>query len=413
MKRLLIAATISATIMVGSVGARPADAAVGMPVAGGAIGEGAVVLPDPGPPSIPTVWEENGGYATDGQLGHGTYSFSGTFGMPGCHVSGSARMTRSDGAVLIGTVTGIVTPCEGGPGSERLSLDLTTGTRDLVRAGLSFVGVHGEGGALPEPGFNFSDHFQISGELSVTSRIGYVLTDGAGIVSSFGGAPSFSSLWAADATRVVLTPSRNGYWVVDASGRVVSFGDARWFGDTPSLTFGETVRTLLPTPTSRGYWLVTSNGRVFAFGDAHFFGDLRRLRLNGAIVDGASTPNGDGYYLVGSDGGIFAFGGAHFYGSTGNLRLNQPIDGIATTATGHGYWLAASDGGIFTFGDARFRGSMGGRPLAAPVVGIARYGTGYLLVASDGGVFKFSPQLFFGSGVGESSRPIVAVAATG
>jgi hypothetical protein len=397
-------------ICVGVFGVRAAGAAAVLPVSGGALGSGFFL---PGVTADgQNVWEERGGYATSGQLGKGDFDFQNPSFSTACPSSGTGRLVRSDGAVLVGTVTRTGT-CSGAPGSEQITFDAAQGSRDLVGAHLVLTGQPGVGEPPPEPGALFSVALQIRGELTVASRIGYVMTDVGGHVSAFGGAPSLGDAPTSAATRIALTPSRNGYWIVNAAGAVYAFGDAHWYGNAPALSFGEIVRSIASTTTNRGYWLFTSTGRALPFGDAKFYGDVHTSHLNGAIVDAVPTADHRGYYLVGADGGVFSFGDAKFYGSTGDLHLNQPVDGIAPTATGGGYWLVAADGGVFTFGDARFRGSMGGHRLNQPVNAIARYGTGYLLVATDGGIFNFSDQLFFGSRGATPTAPIIAVASTG
>jgi hypothetical protein len=351
------------------------------------------------------------------QLGRGTYEFTGTHAgtCPNDTMSGTARLIRSDGAVLSGTVTGTETCWErvafGRASPVHLTFALTTGTRDLLSAHLVFTGTRTMYFVYRNQAYH--DSYQIQGDVTVSARVGYVTTALDGHVFAFGGVPSLGAAPTASVTRIALTRSHNGYWIVNAAGQVYAFGDARWDGNAPSLLPGETVRSIAPTTSDRGYWLFSSAGRVLPFGDAHFSGDMHTAHLGAPIVDAAITPDGHGYYLLGADGSVFTFGSAHFYGSTGNLRLNQPADGIAPTATGRGYWLVASDGGVFAFGDARFRGSMGGHALNQPVIDIARYGTGYLMAASDGGIFNFSNQPFFGSATTTPGSPTVAVAVTG
>jgi hypothetical protein len=400
---------VVALIAAGICGVRPVSASTAMPITGGALGQEVV-----GPLDAAPEWTVTGGYVVAGQLGKGSFSFTG--GGNGCSVSsGMARFTRSDGAVLTGTVSGTATCAVKGLTSfaEHLVVDLTSGTRDLVSAHLVLNGTATFLGMpyIMTPIFN--DSFSISGNVTVTAPMGYAMTDQHGHVSAFGGTASYGNASTATATRIVMTPSHHGYWIVNATGQVYAFGDAHWYGNAPALLPGETVRSIASTPTTHGYWLFSSTGRVLPSGDAHFYGDMHAAHLSAPIIDATATADGHGYYLLGSDGGVFTFGDAHFYGSTGNLRLNQPVDGIAPTATGHGYWLVATDGGIFTFGDAHFRGSMGGHPLNRPVIAIARYGNGYLMTASDGGIFNFSNQPFFGTTTTPPADPTVAIASTG
>jgi beta-glucanase (GH16 family) len=206
---------------------------------------------------------------------------------------------------------------------------------------------------------------------------------------------------------IMMTADPNGgYWTVNGAGAVTSFGGAPVYGSpaTSGLHLSKPIVGIAPTSDGQGYWLVASDGGVFSFGDAAFYGSTGSLRLNAPIVGIAVTPDGGGYWLVASDGGVFSFGDAQFYGSAGGLHLSKPIVGMAATPDGQGYWLVASDGGIFTYGDAAFYGSTGSLRLNAPIVGIAPTsdGEGYWLVAIDGGVFSFGDAQFYGSG-GDSS----------
>jgi secreted trypsin-like serine protease len=241
---------------------------------------------------------------------------------------------------------------------------------------------------------------------------GYWLADGSGRVYPFGQAGDFGGVATGRVVRMEPTPNRFGYWLVTAAGRVFAKGNARWYGDAPRLSLGESVTSLSSTTTGNGYWLFTNDGRALAFGDARFSGDMSRRSLAGPVVGSGATPSGHGYYMVGSDGGVFTFGDATFRGSMGGLHLNRPIVGLAVAPGGAGYWLVAADGGVFTFGHALFAGSMGGHHLNQPVVGLAAYGHGYVMAASDGGVFNFSDQPFDGSlAAAPVADPIISIAA--
>ena len=369
---------------------------------------------------------DRGTFSTNTQLGSGSYRFDMTYDDSGCAanprtmpVSGSAKLVRSDGASLSGTVSGTA-PCPGLSRVVSYSLDLTAGTRDLVRATLLFRGELFVTNTTPT-GDHAEEHVALSGQLTVTARVGYDLAHVDGRVDSLGGGPSCGVAPTSSAIRVAFTPTREGCWVVNSAGHVYAFGDARWLANAAAtaLAPGESVRSLSPTASGRGYWLFTSRGKAMPFGDARFFGDMGRVALNAPVVDGVATHDGNGYWIVASDGGVFAFGAARFVGSTGNLVLRRPVVAMAPTATGRGYWLAASDGGVFAFGDAPFRGSMGATMLNAPVVDIDRYGNGYVMGARDGGIFNFSNAPFFtlfirpGAGTQPVPSPAVSVAATG
>jgi len=362
----------------------------------------------------------SGTYASTGQLGRGQYSFDLSTGPSLCghgdftmSITGTAALTRSDGAKVTGTVTGSER-CDQNPTSVTLDLALTHGRRDLIGAQLQFTGtleMH-----ITPGGDVGTESYSFRGTSSATTRIGYAMVDRSGKTYAFGGVDHLGdapvSPPAADLT---LTPSGRGYWVADDSGHVYAFGDARYLGgnDPSSAANGVNVTSMSATPTGKGYWLFLADGHVLPFGDAKSFGDLAATVLNRPIVGSVATPTGKGYYMVAGDGGVFAFGDARFRGSMGGTHLNRPVVGIVPTADNTGYWLVAADGGVFSF-NAPFRGSMGAVTLNRPIVTMVPYAGSYLMVASDGGVFNFSDGPFFGStGGGPIPAPIVSGAATG
>ena len=235
-------------------------------------------------------------------------------------------------------------------------------------------------------------------QLGVDPNGGYWIAGWTGVVSPYGGAPSFGSPASFGVhlnqpiVGMAATPTGHGYWLVASDGGIFSFGDASFHGSTGSLRLNRPIVGMAATPDGHGYWLVASDGGIFSFGDAGFYGSTGARRLNQPIVGMAATPTGHGYWLVASDGGIFSFGDSGFYGSTGALHLNQPIVGEASTPDGNGYWLIASDGGIFSFGDAGFYGSTGGS--GATVLGLMVNPStpGYSLVNVNGSVRAFSPS---------------------
>lgn len=366
---------------------------------------------------------DNGSYTSLGQLGSGRYDFE--TNVSACDVAndtqtltGTAVLVRSDGARLRGTVTGTEGCVPPNGTHAAFTLDLTSGTRDLVRAHLVFDGMR-TGFVVTPGGERASESFTITGSLVTTTRVGYSMLGTSGNVYAFGGAPYLGNAPTIHsvATRIELTPSRNGYWIVNEEGQVYAFGDARWFGNADRRTWAgahpEIVVSIVSSASGNGYLLVTNKGRVVRFGDAVHRGDVYPGGLAGGIVAAFATPSRNGYYLVGSDGGVFAYGDATFRGSTGGLHLNAPIVGMAVSPAGDGYWLVASDGGVFAFG-TRFAGSMGGRPLVRPIVGASAYGTGYALIDNAGGVFDFSENPFFGSLPATAlTSPIAGIAATG
>jgi hypothetical protein len=368
---------------------------------------------------------DSGTYALSGQLGRGRYLFKLAFDPKntGCahstdieKATGTAKLARSDGAVLTGTVEASE-KCAGAPGIPvTMIIDLTQGSRELVSAHLELRGMVTSirvSGPETDTG---SEAFAIAGSSTVTTRIGYWMVAANGTVHAFGGVNAMGNApTTSTAVHIEPAPTGNGYWIVDTLGRVFAFGDARRLGNANRalLVPGEVITSLSATPTGRGYWLFTDRGRELPFGDTKDFGDLHAVALNGAVIGSSATPTAKGYYMVALDGGVFAFGDARFRGSMGAAHLNQPVNGLVPTADNTGYWLVASDGGVFTF-HAPFLGSMGGTPLTRAIIGMVRYGNGYLMVAQDGGIFNFSHQPFFGSLGGVSlTSPVVSAASVG
>jgi hypothetical protein len=360
-----------------------------------------------------------GTYNTTGQLGIGTFRLSdpGDPGAAGCenHTPAlRARFVRNDGAVLRGTATGDTDAC--GVHDLPLSIDLTTGARDLVRAHVTLDPTTISTNATPSGGTGVVIA-SLTATVEVTRRVGYSLLDQIGGVTSYGGTyPGLTPRVVAGAIDVDVTPKGDGFRVLDGAGEVfdegVPYPPHLGNLDRSRLAAGERAVALMTTPTNRGYWIVTDRGRVQAFGDAVMRGDVHAIALHAPIVGATASPTGKGYWLAASDGGVFAFGDARFRGSMGGHRLNEPVVGIAPTRDGSGYWLAASDGGVFSF-NAKFRGSLGGVHLVSPVVDIARYGAGYVMAGADGGIFAFANAPFFGSLAGAASQPVVALSAAG
>ena len=361
--------------------------------------------------------------ASTGQLGQGRYTFelnlAGTAGVPDrgrCNVTGSATLTRSDGATMRGRMQGRGTmqgaTCSGVTTYE---VTLTHGSRDLIGANLTLTSTGSHYVSLTPSGSAYTESWSFTGESSAVARVGYWMLGVTGSVDAFGGVAQLGNAPTRTATHIEPTPTRNGYWIADTTGHVFGFGDAHWYGNAnpKALAPGELITSLSATPDGDGYWLFTDRGRALSFGDAERFGDLHTLTLNARIVGSVATPTGHGYYLIAEDGGVFTFGDAKFRGSMGATHLNQPVVGMVPTADNRGYWLVAADGGVFTF-HAPFRGSVGNIRLNRPVIGMVRYGTGYYLVAQDGGIFNFSSRPFFGSlGASPPAKPITGAAAAG
>jgi hypothetical protein len=362
------------------------------------------------------TYSSSGAYSTNGQLGSGRYAFDAAYSAcagGSVTIAGDATLTRSDGARLRGTLEGVA-PCGlVTAAGEQLTLSLTSGSRDLVRATLVFDRFHEAPPVVTPDGTNTNEAFTFTGTVVSTRAIGYWMVRADGGVHAFGGARHRGDTEVAGATDIEPAVDGAGYLVLGADGTIENFGSAGFGGLVEgTLQPGETAVAIEYTPSGEGAFAFTDRGRVKPLGRARSFGDLRAVSLHAPIVDGAVTASGRGYYLVAADGGVFAFGDARFRGSMGGTRLARPVVGMATTANGEGYWLTAADGGVFAFG-APFRGSLGARSLAQPIVGVTRYGGGYLMSAADGGVFNFSGRPFFGS-LGGVPLPaaVVGVAAT-
>jgi len=121
---------------------------------------------------------------------------------------------------------------------------------------------------------------------------------------------------------------------------------------------------------------------------------------------------------AGTGAGGFTYPGD---GPTPNLLATYQavpaVAGVTFPFVAHagGYHLVAADGGVFSYGDAGFHGSAGSLHLNQPIVGMAATpdGGGYWLVAADGGVFSYGDAAFHGSsGSLHLNQPIVGMAAT-
>jgi len=248
-------------------------------------------------------------------------------------------------------------------------------------------------------------------QVGIDPNGGYWIASWTGVVTPYGGAPSYGSpaSFGLHLNKPVLgmagTPTGHGYWLVASDGGIFNFGDASFYGSTGSIHLNQPIVGMAPTPSGHGYWLVASDGGIFSFGDASFYGSTGSIHLNQPIVGMAPTPSGHGYWLVASDGGIFSFGDASFHGSTGGLHLNQPIVGMAATTTGHGYWLVASDGGIFSFGDATFYGSSAGSGKSALGLAVDPATLGYSVIYMNGSAQGFSSSGQIAADVAVSGSP--------
>jgi hypothetical protein len=136
-----------------------------------------------------------------------------------------------------------------------------------------------------------------------------------------------------------------GYWTVNWLGVITAFGGAPTFGSPAlsGLTLTKPIVAMAATPDGHGYWLVGSDGGVFAYGDAPFYGSTGAIHLNAPIVGMAATPDGLGYWLVAADGGIFTYGDAAFSGSSSAAGV-RVLGIIVNPSSKGGYTLVETDG---------------------------------------------------------------------
>ena len=254
-----VATLVSALILgIASASIQPSGAAAG-PVltqrqSGRADGEASFALDT-------KVQTDAGDYVTNGQLGRGRYAFRLTYDDTSCSTahrtmsaSGTARLARSDGAVLSGTVTA-TEDCLGTRPLEHVvfQVTLTQGSRELVGARATWDGTIVLRIA-PDSELGPSS-YHVAGTSEVTRIIGYWLLGTTGHVTGFGGARALGSMDRQPVVAITPVPNHDGYWVLDATGRVHAFGAAHRYGDAdgPALAaHGEVLVSLIATAGGDG-----------------------------------------------------------------------------------------------------------------------------------------------------------------
>jgi hypothetical protein len=122
-------------------------------------------VPPGSPPGAFDTQVDQGTYTSTGVLGTGTYRIDAYVSIAGPDVafSGTAMLTRSDGATLSGTMTGTaaLVPIDQ-PDPFQYSLDLTTGTGGLVSAQLDAHGTY-TNTQLAGPGSTSQSSFTFTG----------------------------------------------------------------------------------------------------------------------------------------------------------------------------------------------------------------------------------------------------------
>lgn len=230
---------------------------------------------------------------------------------------------------------------------------------------------------------------------------GWVLSED-GIVSSFGGAPTYGDARFASgtATAVALEATHTGlgYYIAMSDGRVLPFGDAQWQGDPSSLALTRPIVDMVLSSSGDGYTILAADGGVFTYGDVTFWGSAPQIvpvdQLLGAAVGLLASPAGDGYGIVFTDGGIFNFGNSPFFGSIPGLGITVddlagPVVGAVLSSDGAGYGMVGDDGGVFAFGSYSFLGSLAASGETFVSMDVADDG-GYVLVSIDGSVVVFA-----------------------
>jgi hypothetical protein len=408
-RRLLVATTMAALVVAGTLGtaatAAPAGAAVtnvggscgfhlGTPLVTGALGTLGFEFPAyPADPSQVCSVTVSGLASLDPVTGPAFTNVAGN------HASTSFTIDFTGGALPPG-ILWLWQPHCADPAAGAV-LSLTIDGQTASSAAQSADSCFPDFGGTSSLSFDFVDPafswFGV-GLAPTTDNLGYWGVTAAGSVHALGSAVQ-PTTFLAPTTPVVGTAAdpAGGLWVVAADGGVFALDGAPFFGSLGGIPLNAPVVGMASTPDGGGYWLVAADGGVFSFGDAVFHGSMGGMPLNAPVV-GMAVADAGGYWLVAADGGVFALGDAVFHGSMGGTHLNAPVVGMATPDAG-GYWLAAYDGGVFALGDAPFLGSAGSLNLAAPVFAVASTptGAGYRLLGGDGGVFAYGDAGFFGA----------------
>jgi cell wall-associated NlpC family hydrolase len=281
-------------------------------------------------------------------------------------------------------------------------------------AGSKHKGTSASGGASPPAPSSSSS--TSSAAATVSAVQGYWTVTSNGIVSSYGGAPTYGDAHdvplAHPIVDIAATPDGAGYWLIASDGGVFTYGDAAYFGSPAGGRFTPKIVSLTPTPDGHGYWMLASDGGILAYGDAASYGSPSDLALTTPVVGMATTPDGQGYWVVSADGGVFTYGDASFYGSAATEHLAEAAVGIVATPDGRGYWVAAADGGVFAYGDAAFYGSGSGRVGVPTIASIATTGDGqgYRLVTPTGGTLDFGDAASVPGPATPPPQPVVAIA---
>jgi hypothetical protein len=159
MRKPIVALALSAAVV--TLVAGPLSAATPQAVSGSGNGSVRITfgVPPESPPGAIDTLTEDGSYASAGVLGTGSYHFSSLVFIDGVRfpLSGTATLTRSDGATLSGGLNGSLDP---EVGSFTYSLDLT-GTGALAGATLEVSGFLGPlqvgvGGSTGSERFTFT-----------------------------------------------------------------------------------------------------------------------------------------------------------------------------------------------------------------------------------------------------------------
>lgn len=242
------------------------------------------------------------------------------------------------------------------------------------------------------------------GAASASATSGWKVT-GSGLVTPYGGAPSYGSIHHhlnRPIVGIASTPDRQGYWLVAADGGVFTFGDAHFFGSLASFPLGlDHVVTLVPTPSGGGYWLATAGGRVAHYGNAAWYGSPKSAHVGSAVVGMSSSADGRGYVALTVAGGVTAFGDAPWHGSLFSAHVRAVGVGIVT-GPGGGYWVATATGKVYGFGDSRF---VAGPEVSTAPTGVFVDGRAYGLLLRGGVIVVDTSQSALDTGSGAPTSP--------
>jgi hypothetical protein len=171
MRRFAAVLALAGALVLASAAVAPA--ATTSAVSGSGSGTATVTfgVPPGSPPGAFDTQVDQGTYTSTGVLGSGTYRIDAFVSIAGSDVafSGTATLTRSDGATLSGTMTGTAALVSiDQPDPFQYSLVLTTGTGGLVSAQVQAQGAY-TNTQLAGPGSTSDSSFTFTGTVVATA----------------------------------------------------------------------------------------------------------------------------------------------------------------------------------------------------------------------------------------------------